>query len=385
MIPTALLTSITFLCLMAMGFVPIADDEIVRLPEAQEVSLAALVDDLAGKHVVLLGESHDNPAHHRMQQTVIQELHLRRPDMAVAMEMFPRTLQPVLDQWIAGALTEAQFLDAVAWYFTWGFDAALYLPILRDLRDRHIPLLAMNLRREVVRQVSMGGIASLKAEVRAALPPLAPASEAYLDALKTVFQSHPSMEGHGATFEHFVQAQQVWDGVMAEHLTAWLATHPEGLVVGLVGSGHVLRGHGIPWQLQQRETSPGAGFRVASLLPWVGSEEWLPSDVADYAWGTPEAPQTPPPVRLGVLLGDEQGKGVPIQKVLANSPAAMAGLQAGDRILRLDGHAVPSRHALVRLVRALSWESRADLEWQRDGVTMTQRVTLPKAPVEKAL
>jgi hypothetical protein len=51
---------------------------------------------LAKRGVVLLGETHDQAAHHRWQLHTIAALFSHRPDMAIGFEMFPRRVQPVV-------------------------------------------------------------------------------------------------------------------------------------------------------------------------------------------------------------------------------------------------------------------------------------------------
>lgn len=61
------------------------------------------------KSVVLLGETHINPEHHRWQLQMLATLYAARPDMVIGFEMFPRRVQKILDQWVAGELTESEF------------------------------------------------------------------------------------------------------------------------------------------------------------------------------------------------------------------------------------------------------------------------------------
>ena len=67
----------------------------------------ALLDDMAQRDVVLLGEVHDEMDHHRWQLQTLAALHARRPDMVIGFEMFPRRVQPVLDRWY-GHLREVE-------------------------------------------------------------------------------------------------------------------------------------------------------------------------------------------------------------------------------------------------------------------------------------
>jgi len=59
----------------------------------------ALFDDLAATRVVLLGEVHDNRAHHRWQHYMLSVLHSRNTNMIIGLEMLPRRVQPTLDAW----------------------------------------------------------------------------------------------------------------------------------------------------------------------------------------------------------------------------------------------------------------------------------------------
>jgi hypothetical protein len=74
--------------------------------------------------VVLLGETHDRAADHRWQLAQIEALYARQPGLAIGLEMVPRSRQAALDGWTAGKLDEAQFLQAVDWQNSWGFDYA---------------------------------------------------------------------------------------------------------------------------------------------------------------------------------------------------------------------------------------------------------------------
>jgi hypothetical protein len=103
--------------------------------EAADKALARL----ARQRVVLLGETHDDAEHHRWQLHTIAGLHALRPRMILAFEMFPRRVQPILDDWIAGRLTDQEFLQRTDWEKVWGYDARLYLPIFQFARMQHIP------------------------------------------------------------------------------------------------------------------------------------------------------------------------------------------------------------------------------------------------------
>ncbi|MBF0295501.1 MAG: ChaN family lipoprotein [Magnetococcales bacterium] len=354
-----------------MGPLAIDENVLLRLSDQTAVTREELVQTLSRHRVVLIGEAHDNPAHHEVQLTLIRELRARRPAMVVAMEMFPGHLQPQLDRWVAGELEEEAFLDAVEWYFTWGFDAGLYLPILRYAREERIPLLAMNTRRDNVTQVRKKGLAGVEIELRDTLPPVCPATPAYRMMLEEVFNAHPMMS-HSGKFDHFVEAQGVWDSVMADRIKRWSDAHPDDLVVGLAGNGHLLGGHGIVHQLRGRGVTD-----IVTLLPWSGAESRIDRDAGDFAWGTPATPEPPPPVQLGITMDDKEPAKVLVTMVMPDSLAERMGLRAGDRLLALNGQPLTSRHALARRVRGLSPGTELMLRVEREGREEELRHAIP--------
>ena len=103
-----------------------------------------MIAELASHDIVLLGETHDSQAHHDWQLGTLKALFALRPDLQIGLEMFPRKVQPILDDWIAGKLSEAQFLDRSGWREGWRFDPELYMGIFRFAREHAIPMRALN-------------------------------------------------------------------------------------------------------------------------------------------------------------------------------------------------------------------------------------------------
>lgn len=104
---------------------------------------------MASKSVVMLGETHDIAEIHRWQLHVAATLYALRPNMMMGFEMFPRRLQPVLDEWVDGRLDTETFLKKSEWLDVWGFPAEIYLPLFHFCRQQKIRMLALNCYREL--------------------------------------------------------------------------------------------------------------------------------------------------------------------------------------------------------------------------------------------
>jgi uncharacterized iron-regulated protein len=312
----------------------------LALPAAHPEAAGELLDRLAGKHVVLLGENHDCADDHRWQLDMLTALRQRQPDLAIGFEMFPRRAQPVLDRWVAGQLSETEFLKQVEWGDVWNYDAQLYLPLFRFARQYHLPMLALNVDIGLVSQVRASGWEGVPESRREGVGRPAEPSPSYRTELKVAFDEHPTLaHGDAATqFTHFVEAQTVWDRAMAEGIAKFRRDHSATLVVGILGAGHVRHGYGVSHQLQALGTGQIANLMT---LPSDHACAELTPGLADAVYVIPPQPewQPGPPPRLGVGLR-EVADGVMIETVMPGSLAERTGLRNGDVILQAAGSKV---------------------------------------------
>lgn len=297
-------------------------------------TLPEVIESVSGKKIVYVGEYHDRFSHHAVQLEVIKGLFLRNRKLAVGMEMFQTPFQKVLDDYIAGKIDEKEFLKKSEYFKRWTFDYRLYKPILDYARTEGIPVIALNIPREIVEQVSRKGIDALSGEDRKLIPQQMDFSESeYRERLKEIFQQHA---GSGEkNFDYFYQSQILWDETMAQSIDAFFRRRPDfaqdGQMVVIAGSGHISHGVGIPKRAFRRN-----GYPYATLLSDVEVEK----GIADYLLFPKEVEAAPTP-KLMVSLKEEQGR-VAIEGFPESSVSEQAGLQKGDVILSLDGIPVSS-------------------------------------------
>jgi uncharacterized iron-regulated protein len=294
-------------------------------------TLEQIIPALAKKQVVFIGEQHTRYDHHLTQLEIIRRLHALHPQLAIGMEMFQQPFQRYLDEYVAGSIDEQTMLRTTEYFRRWRMDYRLYAPILRYAREHRLPLIALNVPHELTHNVAHVGLDGLSEEHRQQLPAnIAPADEAYRQRLKEVFDLHPKEEGH-ENFEHFLEAQLLWDEAMAERAAAYLEEHPDHHLVVLAGNQHLAWGSTIPQRLQRRTAVTAASI----LNSWDGP---VKPGLADFLL-LPEERALAPAGTLGVLLGDDKDQ-VSITAVLENGASAAAGIKSGDRITAIDNHAI---------------------------------------------
>jgi len=376
----------------------------IDVKSGRALDRADLFRDLTAKgSVVLLGESHTDVDHHRWQLQTLAALHGRGGNVVVGFESFPRRLQGVLDDWVAGKLSDDAFLKASEWRQVWGFDPGLYMPMFQFARLNRIPMVAMNVDRTLVSRVGKEGWDAVPASEREGLSNPAPASEAYRRELAKVYamkklmppgvdpanipKGTPMPEPDEAAlaeamkepeFKRFVEAQQTWDRAMAEALANAKRKYPDATVVGILGAGHVEDGFGVPHQLKDLGAAALTTFipeTVDAACKRVGTT------FADVMFTLAKTEEPPPPdrPRLGVFLA--QGDGAPrISQVAPASVAETTGLKAGDHIVKAAGLDTRTPDDLVEIVGRQAPGTWLPLTIRRDGTDTDFVAKFPPRP-----
>ncbi|SEA41608.1 Uncharacterized iron-regulated protein [Thiothrix caldifontis] len=294
--------------------------------QGKTLAFSTLVDTLAQNRVVFVGEIHDRYDHHLNQLAVLQALYQRNPRMAIGVEWFQQSMQPVLNAYLAGKLSEPELLRQTEYFERWGYDYRQLRPILEYAKAKRLPVIALNAPVELTRKVSQGGLEALSKAERAQLPStIQPADAAYQERLHKVFAVHSQ---DSQQFERFMLVQRIWDETMAHNVARYLQAHPEHQMVVFAGVGHISDGAGIPQDVARQMP----GIKLATV---ASSDTPEPAVAVDYTLLT-AAVTLPATGKLGVLL-DTQDNRLSIAVVDKDSAAGKAGLQKGDRLASLEG------------------------------------------------
>lgn len=348
----------------------------------------ALLAEMAKRDVVLLGEHHDEDDHHRWQVQVLAALYAQRPNMIIGFEMFPRRVQPALDRWVAGELTVKEFLEQTEWGKVWNMPAELYLPLFQFARINRIRMVALNVDEKLNKAITEKGWDAIPTADREGVGTPAAPSEAYRDFLFRVYREHSERNGKDgdkaaktdAAFRYFVESQTTWDRAMAEALARYLTPGPSAdkpLMVGIMGSGHIRYGYGVPHQLRALGIN-----NIGSLLPLPVDFDCkeIRAGLADAVFALPlQAMTKPERPRLGVRLEEKDG-GVRIAEVTAGSLAEKTGLKGGDRLVEVAGVPMKEVTSVIASVRQQPAGTWLPLRVKRGDETLEFVVKFPAKP-----
>jgi aminopeptidase N len=318
---------------------PVVDLSLLR-------KLADVIENVAAKKIVYVGEYHDRFSNHSVQLQIIRALHAKNARFAIGMEMFQRPFQKTLDDYISGAIDEREFLNRSEYYKRWGFDYNLYKPILDFARQERVPVVALNLRREITEKVSKEGMDALTDEERKELPRETDFSdEDYRHRIRQAFDQHKDADPKG--FDFFLQAQVLWDETMAESIDVYFKKNPDQQMVVVAGGGHLVYGSGIPKRAFRRN-----GLSYTIIL----NDGEIERNIADYIiFPQPLDGMTAP--KLMATFKEDKGK-ILFNDFVKDSPARAAGIRADDLLVSLDGMPVKR---ISDIKTALFFKNKGDI------------------------
>jgi uncharacterized iron-regulated protein len=256
-----------------------------------------LLDAVAPRDVLLLGEKHDNPDHHRLQAQLLDAYAARHPATTVAFEMLDVGQQPALDAYLrSDRVTPEGLGPALGWEKTGWPAFTQYLPIAQVALRRKLAIAAANLPTEQVRAVAHEGVLALGQPTIARLrldQPFPPALETPL--LAELQRSHC---GHlpESALPRMAAAQHARDAQMA----SVLAGRGGGAVL-IAGAGHARKDRGVPWYMRAAQASA-----TLTSVAFVEVEHGIESPGAyadrfgadqlpfDFVWFTPRATDEDP-------------------------------------------------------------------------------------------
>jgi len=237
-----------------------------RVSSVREILEAAL-----DAEVLLVGEEHEDRVGHSVELELLAELlgRLSRAEaeprqLVLSLEMFEQDVQYVLDEYLAGLISEEHFLASAR---PWDNYVIAYRPLVEVARAHRIPVVASNAPRRYVARVTAEGPESLHALsplAQSFLPPLPypGPSERYREEWDRLMASDTAGAASHVMSPNAIQAQALWDAGMAYAVVGVLERRLDALVVHIAGSFHVARGTGIP----ERLVDYRPGTRVTSLV-----------------------------------------------------------------------------------------------------------------------
>ncbi len=221
-----------------------------------ELSVNDAIQSIQPGSIVLIGENHGVAEHREIQMSVLTGLRARGFKVSVGMEFLSYPNQEKVDQYLAGSLSEADFLKAISW----GKPAySFYRDQIKfpnpTMGERTV---ALNAPRALTGHIAKEGLESLTPDERGLLPPdFQLGRSSYKERFLKDMPHLPDGAG-----ERYFAAQSVWDDTMAWKTLQYTKDHSGAddgaqVFVIVVGDFHVQYGGGLPDRILARLQGPG--------------------------------------------------------------------------------------------------------------------------------
>lgn len=223
----------------------IYDTHTKQLTTVEKIAIAC-----ADADVIFFGEEHNDSAGHYMEATIFKALYGQYGNkLALSMEMFETDCQLVVDEYLAGFISEDRFIkEARAWS-----NYKDYKPVVEFAKLNKLVVIAANPPRRYVNMVGRKGMQSLDSLSKTAkrfLPrlPYDTATGAY----REKFMDFMKGGSPGTNNSKIFYSQSLWDAGMANSIYQYWRKHKDEKIFHMVGRFHCDEKLGTAAQLQNK-------------------------------------------------------------------------------------------------------------------------------------
>jgi len=284
-----MITIVTIL-LFAFGTLQAADYQLIESKSGKSLTLAKMASKLKKANVIFFGEFHGNAVIHQLQAELLPQLYQAKKRLIVSFEMLERDVQSDLEAYLAGSITEDEFLERSR---PWPNYATDYRPLLEFAKDKQLKVIAANIPRWIAGKVARGSLSALDdldTDDRMNVAIDIDASEgAYKDNFLATMRMNGMHDHFGdeQLYERLYQAQCVKDDTMAESIAQYRERYPKYTIIHFNGDFHSTRYLGTVERLRNRMPK----LKIAVISPaYAGAKARVPLEQqADFIIELPQS------------------------------------------------------------------------------------------------
>jgi uncharacterized iron-regulated protein len=202
----------------------------------KETTITAIAEGMQPGQVLVYGEQHDDSIGHLLERNLLEALYRKQGgNVILSLEMFHRDVQYILDEYLAGIISEKNFIKEARAWETYKTD---YRPSVEFAKEKGLKVLAANTPSRYTNLVTRKGLQALndldkevKKKYLAPLPVDTVAGKYYDQFLE-------AMGGHSMPGLNLFQSQNLWDATMAWSIADALKKNKRAVVLMFNGRFH---------------------------------------------------------------------------------------------------------------------------------------------------
>ena len=211
-----------------------ANYKIYDVNKQKIITIDDIISDMNKADVLFYGEDHNDSIGHYLEAEIFKKLCEKYPQRtALTLEMFPTDVQPVINEYLAGLISEKNFIkEGRAWP-----NYKDYRPLIEYAKENKIEIIGANAATRYSNAVTKDGLEALKKFPKSSssfLPPLP------IDTATGRYNEKfaETMGGHNMGPMKIYQTQNLWDATMAWSISKFIKQHKGIKVLQLNGRFH---------------------------------------------------------------------------------------------------------------------------------------------------
>ncbi len=210
----------------------------------QQIDSGDLLKKLLHADYIILGETHDNPIHHKHQSDIIQHFLDRGIRPTVVLEMLDTNEQDKIEKFHSSKVKTAKEFNTITGFSSKGWSFSDYQALLNTIAKGDLDILGGNLPAKYTRKIIKDGIQVAPDEVQKLLRKFTLTEKQLLEL------NHEIMTGHCNALPEtmlpgMVRVQQARDASLAASML-----RSQTPTILITGSGHAKKSRGVPAYLR---------------------------------------------------------------------------------------------------------------------------------------
>jgi uncharacterized iron-regulated protein len=344
----------------------------VSAVSGNSLSFERMIEEMKSARLVHVGETHNSKSIHELQARIVRALYEQDRGLVIGLEMFPSTMQEVLNKWSLGILADEEFIREARWYVTWNFNFGYYREIFAFAKENRIPVYGLNAPREIITKIRMRGWDALTDAEKAFVPKPDLTNTEHRELMRQIFggaeMPHAMTGGAGAEamFEGLYRAQSAWDEVMGANAVRAVEREKKRMVV-LAGSGHMIYNLGLNRRAYEKSKLPFKTV-ISVFVEKDKPSETVARSLGDYLFGIAEEDRPAfPSFGLG-LKNVENLDNLFVDSKPIDGVAFGQDFEKGDIVLTVDGRPWNDVNELRTYLARFTWDEEVKFHILRVGV-----------------
>ncbi len=244
--------------MILINLVNSADYVIYDTKARKSITVTEMAELSQKYNVIFFGEFHDDSVTHNIQNEYTFQMYKQNKNTAISMEMFERDVQSIINDYLAGTITEKEFLNKSR---PWADYANFYKPMVQLAKDNNASVIAANIPRKYAAMFASGGMTAISKLPDSVKPFISRSMliedgkymDKFFETMAGKNQKHDTLSANKEnTFYLYFGAQLIKDETMAESIADFIKQNKNTKVIHFNGDFHSNSYLGTAEKLRER-------------------------------------------------------------------------------------------------------------------------------------